>query len=106
MADKQKIIVENIRSPGHRQNLDASKYNAMKDAMLATIPSSTPGLSAKEIKEAVLPLLSQELWPGGAKAGWWMKAVQLDMEAKGILLRDEKAKPLRWFLAPERVKDR
>jgi len=36
-----------------------------------------------------------DLFPGGAKAGWWMKTVQLDLEAKRIIAR-EKTKPLRW----------
>jgi hypothetical protein len=35
------------------------------------------------------------LVPGGVKAGWWVKAVQLDQEAKGALVR-EPTKPLRW----------
>lgn len=45
---------------------------------------------------AVLPHLPQELFPGGAKAGWWTKCVQLDLEAKGTVLRDAAGKPLRW----------
>jgi hypothetical protein len=32
---------------------------------------------------------------GGAKAGWWSKAVQFDLEAKGVIAR-EPGKPLRW----------
>jgi hypothetical protein len=32
---------------------------------------------------------------GDDKAGWWAKAVQLDLEAKGIVVR-EATKPLRW----------
>jgi hypothetical protein len=42
----------------------------------------------------VITHLPVELFPGGAKAGWWAKTVQLDLEAKGIIAR-EKAKPLR-----------
>jgi hypothetical protein len=29
--------------------------------------------------------LPQNLFPGGAKAGWWAKTVQLDLEARGLL---------------------
>jgi hypothetical protein len=47
-----------------------------------------------EIQKQVLPHLPEELFPEGAKAGWWMKAVQLDLEAKGVVARD-KTKPLR-----------
>jgi len=43
---------------------------------------------------ALLPHLPADLFPGGAKAGWWMKTVQLDLETKGIITR-EKTKPLR-----------
>lgn len=31
-----------------------------------------------------------------AMAGWWSKAVQLDLEAKGVIAR-ESSKPLRWY---------
>ena len=48
-----------------------------------------------EIHERVIAHLPEELFPGGAKAGWWTKAVQLDLEAKGLVAR-EKARPLRW----------
>lgn len=27
---------------------------------------------------------------------WWAKCVQLDLEARGEVVRDAKAKPLRW----------
>jgi hypothetical protein len=40
--------------------------------------------------------LPEDLFPGGAKAGWWVKCVQLDLEAKGLVVRDRAAKPLRW----------
>jgi hypothetical protein len=42
-----------------------------------------------------LPTLPSCPNPGGAKAGWWVKTVQLDQEAKGSVVR-EPGKPLRW----------
>jgi hypothetical protein len=36
----------------------------------------------------------EDLFPGGEKTGWWTKCVQLDLEAKGLLVRA--GKPLRW----------
>ena len=47
-----------------------------------------------EAPNRVLEHLPQDLFPGGAKSGWWMKAVQLDLEAKGIVRR-EKTTPIR-----------
>ncbi|MGD8604711.1 MAG: hypothetical protein PVF49_09080, partial [Anaerolineales bacterium] len=58
--------------------------------------TQSPGLNQAEIREAVVPHLPGDLYPGGAKAGWWAKTVQLDQEAKGALMR-EATKPLRWY---------
>ena len=70
-------------------------YEAMKQAMWEVLPATAPGLTQSELRDAVVQHLPQDLYPGGAKAGWWAKAVQLDLEAKGTLVR-EPAKPLRW----------
>jgi hypothetical protein len=51
-----------------------------------------------EVYAAVIAHLPEDLSPGGAKAGWWAKTVQLDPEAKGALVR-EPSKPLRWHRA-------
>jgi len=74
--------------------VDADKYHATRDAMLAVLPATAPGLTVAEAKALLLPLLPDTLFPGGATAGWWLKGVQLDLEAKGIIAR-EAAKPLR-----------
>jgi hypothetical protein len=93
MSDK--IAVENINTPGKTTNVDRAKYEAMKAAMLATLPTSAPGMTAGESKEAAKPLLPDDLFPGGATSGWWQKCVQLDLEAKGVVVR-ENSKPLRF----------
>ena len=97
MTKTAKIEIENVVSPGRTTRVDAAKYDAMKKVMLRITPTKSPGLSAAEMREKMLPLLPQDLWPNGEKAGWWHKAVQLDLEAKGILCRDGKSKPLRWW---------
>jgi hypothetical protein len=48
-----------------------------------------------KIRELVIAHLPGELFPEGARVGWWAKTVQLDLEAKGVVVR-EKSKPLRW----------
>jgi hypothetical protein len=58
------------------------------------LPAKAPGLTVGEVQNAVPAHLPEELYPGSAKAGWWMKAVQLDLEAKGLIKR-ERTKPLR-----------
>jgi len=93
-TETDKIEIENINSPGHIERVDRAKYMAMKKALLSVLPGMPPGISVAEAREAVLLLLPQSLFPEGAKAGWWLKATQLDLEAKGIIQR-QNSKPLR-----------
>ena len=97
--DGARIVVENVMSPGHTYSVDAKKYNAMKGALLKVLPRKAPGLTGTEMSEAVLRHLPETEFPGGVKSGWWLKAVQLDLEAKAIVVRETTAKPLRWHRA-------
>ncbi len=90
----EKIEIENVNHPGHIRRVDADMYEAMKRAFLKVLPKTSPGLTLEEIQKRLIADLPEELFPKGAKAGWWAKAVQLDLEAKGIAAR-EKTKPLR-----------
>ncbi len=94
MRRSETIKLENVNHPGQVKRVDANMYEAMKRAFLKILPKTSPGLTVAEIQERVTAHLPEELFPGGAKAGWWTKAVQLDLEAKGIVAR-EKTKPLR-----------
>lgn len=89
-----KVAVENVNHPGKTEHLDAAMYEAMKHAILHVLPDARPGLTVAEVQRRVLAHLPEALYPGGAKSGWWTKAVQLDLEAKGIIVR-EKVSPLR-----------
>ena len=95
-AMEEKITVENVNVPGIETRVSKGLYDAMQQAIRKVLPTKSPGLTQAEIREAVMPILPEELFPGGAKAGWWAKTVQLDQEAKGSLVR-ETTKPLRWY---------
>lgn len=96
-----KITIQSATSPGHVQRVDRAKYTAMRDALLANLPGDPPGITVAEAKAALLPSLSDDLFPGGDKAGWWLKAVQLDLEAKGVVKRGS-GKPVRLFKSSDR----
>lgn len=98
MAATNRIEIENVNHPGRTERVDAAKYQAMKTAFLKVLPNAVPGLTVDQLGERVRPHLPDELFPGGATAGWWVKAVQLDLEAKGVVAR-EKVSPLRLHLA-------
>lgn len=91
-----KVVVENINVPGYTSRVDRKKYEAMRKALLKVLPRKAPGLTQKEMFEAVKAHLPETLFPGGAKAGWWAKTVQLDLEAKRIIIRSTEIKPTRW----------
>jgi hypothetical protein len=93
--ESARVTVENVNVPGHTTTVDAGMYQAMHRALVKALPTQPPGLTQTEMFAAVLPHLPQDLFPKGAKAGWWVKAVQLDQEAKGTIVRDA-GKPLRW----------
>lgn len=97
-SDADKIEIENVNSPGRVERVDRAKYVAMKEALLSVLPKNSPGSTVAEAKAELLPLLPQALFPEGAKAGWWLKATQLDLEAKGVIQR-ENTKPLRLRLS-------
>jgi hypothetical protein len=88
------VAVENVKHPGSRRVVDGAMYRAMRRALLKVVPRGTPGITLAELSRAVLPHLPADLFPGGARAGWWFKTVQLDLEAKGIIARAETT-PLR-----------
>ena len=88
-----RVRIENVNHPGSSTTVDAGLYKAMREALLAVLPESAPGMTESQMRQAVLPKLPEDLFPGGARAGWWSKAVQLDLEAKGLIDREPSRPP-------------
>ena len=97
MAETAKrVAMESVLSPGRAIQVDADKYGDMRQAVLASLPVGPPGITSTELKQRVLSLLSDSLFPSGAKAGWWLKGIQLDLEAKRLVGRSATS-PLRFY---------
>jgi hypothetical protein len=94
--NSDRIEVRNVTSPNHVTRVDRAKYLAMRSALLRVLPDTAPGITVAAAQAALLPHLDQTLFPDGAKAGWWMKCVQLDLEARGTIARAAKP-PVRLF---------
>jgi hypothetical protein len=92
----EKYLMENAVSPDHKVRVDKARFMAMRDAVLSVLPSEAPGITPAELRQAIVPILSPEHFPGGEKAGWWMKGVQLDLEFKGVIVRASN-KPVRLY---------
>lgn len=84
---EDKIEIQNVNTPGRTERVDRCKYQAMREALLAVLPASAPGMTVADAKAALLPRLPDTLFPQGKTAGWWLKAVQLDLEAKNVIAR-------------------
>jgi len=95
-AEGPKVIIHNVNVPGWQGKVDAAKYEAMKTAVLQILPRQAPGLTQTEMRNKVVFHLPEHLFPGGEKADWWSKCVQLDLEYDGVIERERDAKPLRW----------
>jgi hypothetical protein len=93
-----KATIEIMNRDGSPTRVNGEKFAAMRMALMAILPDRPPGLTVAEAKVALLPLLDPGLFPGGETAGWWIKAVQLDHEARGLILRG-KGSPVRLFKA-------
>ena len=92
----EKIEIESITTPGKVYRVDKVKYTAMREALVKVFSNKMPGLTVAEAQEKLIPLLPQDLFPNGEKSGWWLKSVQLDLEAKEIIQRDP-TKPMRLY---------
>jgi hypothetical protein len=92
------VTVHNVNVPGYTSRVNAAKYTAMRRALLRVLPSRAPGMTQAEMFVAVKRHLPERLFPGGGKASWWAKTVQLDLEQKGIVRRSADMKPQRWYL--------
>jgi hypothetical protein len=75
--------------PGHVTSVDAEMYEAMKKAFLKILPKTSPGLTADEVRERVTAYLPEDLFPGGAKAGWWQRPFSSTWRRK-VLFRERK----------------
>ncbi|MCA2011956.1 hypothetical protein LCM17_10705 [Cereibacter sphaeroides] len=92
----EKIEVENVNSPGRTTRVDRAKYEAARAALMAVLSAEAPGMTPAEAQKAMLAHLPEDLFPGGEKVGWWMKCVQLDLEAKRLIARAPKAPVRLW----------
>ena len=93
-ATDGKVEVRNVNAPDSTKRVDRAKYEAMRDAMMGVLPPQTEAITVAECLERVVPRLPPALFPEGAKAGWWQKTVQLDLEARGLVGRVA-TKPMR-----------
>ena len=94
-AEPRMVTARSVNVPGYTHRVRADMYEAMLAAMLKVLPRKAPGMTQTEMIEALKRVAPRRLFPDGGKVSWWMKTVQLDLEARKVLVRVT-TKPLRW----------
>jgi hypothetical protein len=94
-ADRHKAPQPELRR-GRICRIALAKYLTMRESLLSVLPAEPPGLTVEDAMAALRSALPDDLFPGGATAGSWLKAVQLDLEEKGVIRRGP-ARPVRLF---------
>ena len=97
-TERKMVSVRTPNKPGYVSRVDAEKYEAMRKTMMKVLPRKAPGLTQQEMWDALVRAAPKSLFRDRGKVGWWMKSVQLDLEARKIVARED-TKPLRWHLA-------
>ena len=57
LKDAAMVIVEDVTVPGYTARVDAEKYRAMREAILQVTPVTPPGVTAKEMRARLAPVL-------------------------------------------------
>jgi hypothetical protein len=94
-APRKMVVVRTPNKPGYSSRVDAESYEAMRKTMMKVLPRKAPGLTQAEMWAALVRAAPKKFFATRGKVGWWMKSVQLDLEAKKVVVR-EATKPLRW----------
>jgi hypothetical protein len=97
-GERKMVVVRTPNKPKSTQRVDAEAYEAMRKAMMKVLPSKAPGLTQAEMWAALEKAAPKKLFGKRWTVGWWMKTVQLDLETKKAVVREE-TKPLRWHRA-------
>jgi hypothetical protein len=95
-GNAEKMEVFNIHHPGSSSFVQKDKYEEVKRVLKEYMPAASPGLTQDEMAALVVEKVSGTVFEDRTKAGWWMKTVQLDLEARQVMTR-EKTSPARWF---------
>jgi len=93
-----RVQARNVNHPQHSESLNAQKYALIRAAILEALHREH-WLPFTELEARVRTWLEQrhtpaELFPKPGSVRWYCKAVQLDLEARGIIERQPKKSPL------------
>jgi len=84
-----------------RPYVRSDKYRLVSRAVLGLLPEAGPGLTAEEMVTGLGFVLPVELFATAASVRWFMTAVRIDLEARGLIQRVGPRKPARYLARPQ-----
>ncbi len=83
-------------TPGKKPtNITRWKYDAVKKAILKSIPKNSKGILFKDLAKSVEQHLSPDEKKKLGSIGWYTTCVKLDLEVKGLIKRLPDSSPQR-----------
>ncbi len=79
----------------HKLLIAPEKYETMRAAILEMLPSSAEGMTWAELAERIAPYLPENIFRHMGTVRWYARAVQIDLEAEGLIERIPNSKPPR-----------
>jgi len=96
-----RVVMENPNTGRNDGTIARSMYEPVREAILAAI-SDAGVLKLSELSDEVRRRTSNELWKN-ASVGWYTTTVKLDLQAKGLIIKEGSPQTLR--LKPKDVDD-
>lgn len=86
MADADRVLT---RHPDGKQGvcIERAKYDAMRAALLAVVPTEEPGVPFQGLGDRVRRRLPANVYTAEVSVSWYLTTVKLDLEARGVLRR-------------------
>jgi hypothetical protein len=93
-ASSERIMT---RHPDGKQgvNIERSKYDTMRKALLKVIPRRAEGVAFGDLADLVVDHLDPAVFTEDVSVQWYVVAVKQDLEARGEIEQVPKAKPQR-----------
>lgn len=82
-----------------RPYVRSDKYDLVRDEVLRVLPRSGAGWTTEELVAELLRVLPADGFPTPASVRWFVTAVRIDLEARGVIARTGRRKPLRYLLS-------
>ncbi len=95
MSESEKVVAETPTPGKQPTRIDRWKYDLVRFAILAVVPSDKYGLEFNELPQLVEAQISEDDLKRLGSVSWYTTTVKLDMEVKGEIERIPASKPQR-----------